>query len=78
MPEPKLPPEVSPEELRALMQAMGCQTQHEFAQRLGVTQPRVSQMLSGAHPIKPGTLLTLVREYQARYLGPPDPAPPPV
>ena len=71
MPEPNLPPEVTPEELRALMEAMGCHTQQEFAQRLGVSQPRVSQMLSGAYPIRPGTLLTLVREYQARYLNPP-------
>ena len=60
---------ISPEELLFLAEAMGCQTQRDLADRLGVTQPRVSQILSGAYPIKPGPLLNLVRELQIRYVG---------
>lgn len=58
---------VCPEDFRRLGEALGCRTQHEFAQRLGVTQARVSQILSGAHPLKPGPLLTLVRSLQVQY-----------
>lgn len=58
---------VRPEDVRRLAQAMGCRTQREFAKRLGVSQPRVSQILSGAHPLKPGALLTLVRALQERH-----------
>jgi DNA-binding transcriptional regulator YdaS (Cro superfamily) len=58
---------VRPDDVRRLAEAMGCRTQREFAQRLGVSQPRVSQILSGAHPLKPGALLTLVRALQERH-----------
>lgn len=58
---------VRPEDIRRLAEAMGCRTQREFADRLGVSQPRVSQILSGAHPLKPGALLTLVRSLQERH-----------
>ncbi len=58
---------VRPAEVRRLAEAMGCRTQREFAKRLGVSQPRVSQILSGAHPLKPGALLTLVRSLQERH-----------
>jgi transcriptional regulator with XRE-family HTH domain len=58
---------VRPEDVRRLADAMGCRTQRELAKRLGVSQPRVSQILSGAHPLKPGALLTLVRALQERY-----------
>ena len=58
---------VCPSDFRCLGEALGCRTQHEFAQRLGVTQARVSQILSGAHPLKPGPLLTLVRSLQVQY-----------
>ena len=58
---------ISATELLALAEAMGCRTQHDLATRLGVTQPRVSQILSGSYPLKPGPLLNLVRELQARY-----------
>jgi transcriptional regulator with XRE-family HTH domain len=44
---------------------MGCRTQAEFAQALGITQARVSQILSGSHPVKPGPLLVLIRKLQA-------------
>lgn len=59
---------VTPDELRALAEAMGCHTQKDLAEALGITQPRVSQILSGKHPIKPGALLTLIRRLQAQYL----------
>ena len=58
---------VTPAELKALAAAMGCRTQRELAQRLGVTQSRISQILSGAYPLKPGTLLTLVRSLQKQF-----------
>ena len=72
MPKRKLPDTISPDELLALAEAMGCRTQQDLAERLGVTQPRVSQILSGAYPLRPGPLLNLVREFQARYLDRPD------
>lgn len=59
---------VTPDELRELAEAMGCQTQKDLAERLGITQPRVSQILSGRHPVKSGALLTLIRQLQAQYL----------
>lgn len=59
---------VSPDELRQLAHAMGCRTQKELAELLGISQPRVSQILTGAYPIRPGPLLTLVRELQAQYV----------
>ena len=61
---------VSAEEVQALADAMGCLTQQALADRLGVTQPRISQILSGAYPIRPGPLLALVRELQVRYVSP--------
>ena len=56
-------------DVRVLAEAMGCRTQAELAQRLGVTQARVSQILSGAYPVKPGALMQLIRALQATYLG---------
>jgi transcriptional regulator with XRE-family HTH domain len=67
MPPRKSADMITPEELLALAEAMGCRTQQDLAERLGVTQPRVSQILSGTYPLKPGPLLNLVRELQARY-----------
>ena len=52
---------VHAEDFRRLGEVLGCRTQHDFAQRLGISQARVSQILSGAHPLRPGALLTLVR-----------------
>lgn len=67
---PSRPPAdtVSPAELRQLADAMGCRTQKELAELLGISQPRVSQILTGAYPLRPGPLLTLVRELQSRYV----------
>lgn len=59
---------ITPEELRGLAEAMGCHTQKDLAEALGVTQPRISQILSGKHPVKPGALLTLIRQLQAQHL----------
>jgi len=59
---------ISADEIRTLADAMGCHTQTQFAQRLGITQPRVSQILSGTHPVKKGTLMQLIRTLQATYL----------
>jgi len=67
MPKRKVAETISPDELLTLADAMGCRTQQDLAARLGVTQPRVSQILSGSYPLKPGPLLNLVRELQARY-----------
>ena len=47
---------------------MGCRTQAQLAERLGVTQPRVSQILSGTHPVKRGALMQFIRTLQATYL----------
>ena len=58
---------VAPAELRQLAERMGCQTQKDLADALGITQARVSQILSGKHPIKPGALLTLIRQLQAQH-----------
>jgi len=59
---------ISGADIRTLAVAMGCRTQTQLAHRLGVTQPRVSQILSGAHPVKKGTLMQLIRTLQASYL----------
>jgi transcriptional regulator with XRE-family HTH domain len=59
---------ISAAEIRTLADAMGCRTQAELAQRLGVTQPRVSQILSGAHPVRKGPLMQLIRTLQATHL----------
>lgn len=58
---------ISARELRDLAAAMGCSNQTEFGLRLGITQPRVSQILSGSYPIKRGPLMNLVRTLQAQY-----------
>jgi len=58
---------VSPAELRHLAEAMGCHTQKDLADALGITQARVSQILSGKHPVKPGALLTLIRQFQSQH-----------
>lgn len=55
-------------EIKVLADAMGCRTQIQLAERLGVSQPRVSQMLSGTHPVKRGTLMQLIRTLQASHL----------
>lgn len=70
MAERKSSETVSPNELRQLAEAMGCHTQKDLAESLGITQPRVSQILSGKHPIKPGALLTLIRQLQTQYVHP--------
>jgi plasmid maintenance system antidote protein VapI len=57
---------VTPEELRELGSALSCQTQTDLAKALGVTQGRISQILSGRHPVRPGALLTLIRQLQAQ------------
>lgn len=59
---------ITPDELWKLAEAMGCHTQKDLAEALGVTQPRVSQILSGKHPVKPGALLTLIRQLQSQHL----------
>ncbi|HXG71207.1 MAG TPA: helix-turn-helix transcriptional regulator [Gemmatimonadaceae bacterium] len=58
---------ISIRELRDLAAAMGCHNQTEFGRRLGITQSRVSQILSGSYPIKRGPLMNLVRTLQAQY-----------
>lgn len=64
----KSPDTVTPDELWELAEAMGCHTQKDLAEALGITQPRISQILSGKHPVKPGALLTLIRQLQAQHL----------
>src|SRR5437016_3831035 len=51
---------VTPKELTQLAKALGCRTQTDLARALGITQARVSQILSGKYPVKPGALLTLI------------------
>jgi hypothetical protein len=60
---------VTADDVRVLATAMGCRTQAELAKRLGVTQARVSQILSGAYPVKPGALMQLIRALQTTYQG---------
>lgn len=67
VPSRRRPNILRPAELRALAAQMGCSTQSQLAKRLGVTQSRVSQILSGTHPVQPGALLNLVRELQIRH-----------
>jgi len=59
---------VTPDELRILGQALGCETQADLAAELGVTQSRISQILTGRYPVRPGTLLNLIRRLQAQTL----------
>ena len=59
---------VTPDELRELADAMRWHTQQDIADALGITQPRVSQILSGAYPVKPGSLLKLIRQLQVRHV----------
>lgn len=63
----RLADSISIRELRDLAAAMGCRNQTEFGRRLGITQSRVSQILSGSYPIKRGPLMNLVRALQAEY-----------
>ena len=58
---------ISVREVRQLSDAMGCRTQSELGELLGITQSRVSQILSGSHPIKGGPLMALVRALQAKH-----------
>jgi transcriptional regulator with XRE-family HTH domain len=58
---------VTPKELAQLAEAMGCHTQADLAAALGITQARVSQILSGKYPIKPGTLLNLIHQLQLQH-----------
>jgi transcriptional regulator with XRE-family HTH domain len=61
---------VTPTRLRQLAKALGCQTQRDLARALGITQARVSQILSGKYPVKAGALLTLIRRLELEYLQP--------
>jgi len=58
---------VTPRRLKHLAEAMGCHTQQDLARALGITQARVSQILSGKYPVKPGALLTLIRTLEAEH-----------
>jgi len=58
---------ISVDEIRQLAYVMGCRTQSQLGQLLGITQSRVSQILSGSHPIKGGPLMALVRALQAKH-----------
>ena len=58
---------VTPNELTRLAEALGCHTQKDLADALGITQARVSQILSGKHPVKRGALLTLIRQLELQY-----------
>lgn len=55
---------VSADEVRKLAERLGCKTQADLADELGISQPRVSQILSGRHPVKDGPLLRLIRQLQ--------------
>ena len=59
---------ISAAEINTLADAMGCRTQTELAHKLGISQPRVSQILSGTHPVKKGTLMQFIRTLQATHL----------
>jgi transcriptional regulator with XRE-family HTH domain len=61
---------VTPRRLKHLAEAMGCHTQQDLARALGITQARVSQILSGKYPVKAGALLTLIRRLELEYLQP--------
>jgi transcriptional regulator with XRE-family HTH domain len=58
---------VTSKELAQLAEAMGCDTQADLAAALGITQARVSQILSGKYPIKPGALLNLIHQLQLQH-----------
>ena len=58
---------VTPRELKQLAEAMGCRTQQDLARALGITQARVSQILSGKYPVKSGALLTLIRTLEREH-----------
>ena len=58
---------VTPKELAQLAEAMGCHTQADLAAALGITQARVSQILSGKYPVKPGALLNLIHQLQLQH-----------
>ncbi len=58
---------VTPRELKQLAEAMGCRTQQDLARALGITQARVSQILSGKYPVRSGALLTLIRTLEREH-----------
>ena len=58
---------VTPRRLKHLAKAMGCHTQQDLARALGITQARISQILSGKYPVKAGALLTLIRTLEAEH-----------
>jgi transcriptional regulator with XRE-family HTH domain len=68
MVETSVPETVTPNDLRELASALGCNTQRELAQALGITQARVSQILTGRHPVKPGALLTLISQLRKLHV----------
>lgn len=49
------------------MERTHCRTQSQLGELLGVSQARVSQILSGKYPIKRGPLLNLVRCLQRHH-----------
>ena len=53
-------------ELRVLQQRLGCVTQAAFAERLGITQAYVSDLLTEKKVLKPGPLLKLVEHLNHR------------
>jgi predicted transcriptional regulator len=58
---------VTAKELARLGEVLGCRTQTELAEALGITQARVSQILSGKYPVKPGALLNLIHQLQSQH-----------
>lgn len=64
MPQAESAETVSAEEVRKLAVRLGCRTQADLADALGISQPRVSQILTGRHPVKRGPLLRLIRQLQ--------------
>lgn len=64
----RTPRKVTPRDLRELAAALGCGTQAELARALGITQARVSQILTGRYPVKPGALQTLIEQLRAQHV----------
>lgn len=65
----KIASKVTAGDLRELAGALGCRTQADLARALGITQARVSQILTGRHPLKPGALQTLIQQLRAQHVG---------
>lgn len=55
-------------ELRELQRALGCKTQGEFADVLGVDQSYISKLYTGEKVVRPGTLLNFIRHLQALHV----------